>query len=87
MILAALGTCQEITCRAYATALGIPLDNVSVTLEGELDLRGFFGVDDSVRAGFQKIDGTVKLEPNADAATLQTLRDAARRGERTLPRS
>ena len=76
LILAALGTCQEITYRAYATALGIPLDNVSVTLEGELDLRGFFGVDDSVRAGYQKISGTVKLESNADEATLQTLRDA-----------
>ena len=76
LILAALGTCQEITYRAYATALGIPLDNVSVSLEGELDLRGFFGVDESVRAGYQKITGTVTLESSADEATLQSLRDA-----------
>ena len=32
LILAALGTCQEITYRAYATALGIPLDSVAVKL-------------------------------------------------------
>ena len=28
IVLAALGTCQEITYRAYATALGIPLERV-----------------------------------------------------------
>ena len=44
IVLAALGTCQEITYRAYATALGIPLERVSVVLDGEVDLRGFLGV-------------------------------------------
>lgn len=76
LILAALGTCQEITYRAYATALGIPLDGVSVKLEGEIDLQGFFGVDDSVRPGYRKITGTVYLESSADEATLKQLRDA-----------
>src|SRR6185295_10054043 len=51
LVLAALATCQEITYRAYATALGIPLESVSVKLEGALDLRGFFAVKDDVRAG------------------------------------
>lgn len=76
LILAALGTCQEITYRAYATALGIPLEHVAVTLEGDMDLQGFFGVDESVRAGFQRITGTVKLESSADEATLEMLRNA-----------
>src|SRR5580658_7522060 len=48
LVLAALATCQEITYRAYATALGIPLESVSVKLEGALDLRGFFAVKDGV---------------------------------------
>lgn len=30
-----LATCQEITYRLHADALGIPLDDVSVKLEGE----------------------------------------------------
>ncbi|MGD9539270.1 MAG: OsmC family protein [Alphaproteobacteria bacterium] len=76
LILAALGTCQEITYRAYATALGIPLDGVSVKLEGDIDLRGFFAVDDSVRPGYGAIRGTVTLESSADEATLQALRQA-----------
>jgi len=74
LVLAALATCQEITYRAYATALGIPLDSVSVKLEGALDLRGFFGVKDDVRAGFRDIRGTVDLKSSASAADLAKLK-------------
>ncbi len=76
LILAALGSCQEITYRAYATALGIPLEKVSVTLDGDIDLRGFFGVDDSVRPGYGEIKGTVTLTSTAAEADLHKLRDA-----------
>lgn len=75
LILASLGACQEITYRAFATALGIPLDRVSVKLEGDIDLRGFFAVDESVRPGYQKIRGTVHLESSASDAQLSELRD------------
>jgi len=76
LILAALGSCQEITYRAYATALGIPLNSVSVTVEGDIDLRGFFAVDDSVRAGYEAIRGKVHLESSASEEQLQLLRNA-----------
>ncbi len=76
LVLAALGTCQEITYRAYAAALGIPLEHVSVTLEGDIDFRGFFAVDDSVRPGYQKLRGTVHITSSADAGTLEQLRQA-----------
>ena len=76
LILAALGTCQEITYRAYAAALGIPLEHVSVTLEGDIDLRGFFAVDESVRPGYQKLRGTVRVVSSADEETLETLQQA-----------
>lgn len=74
LILAALGSCQEITYRAYATAMGIPLDSVSVDLAGDIDLRGFFAVDESVRSGYQNIRGTVNLVSSASEADLQKLR-------------
>lgn len=74
-VLAALATCQEITYRAYATALGIPLEGVSVKLEGSLDLRGFFAVKDDVRAGYNQVRGTVHLKSLAPAADLAKLKD------------
>ena len=73
LILGALGSCQEITYKAYATAMGIPLDSVSVELTGNIDLRGFFAVDDSVRAGYENITGTVTIESSASAEALQQL--------------
>jgi putative redox protein len=75
LVLAALATCQEITYRAYATALGIPLESVSVKLEGSLDLRGFFAVKDDVRAGFSEVRGVVDLKSSASAADLAKLKD------------
>lgn len=76
LVLAALGSCQEITYRAFATALGIPLDAVSVELRGELDLRGFFAVDPTVRPGYQRIQGTVHLRSeSATPEQLQRLRE------------
>ena len=76
LVLAALGTCQEITYRAYATAMGIPLDSVSVDLTGDIDLRGFFGVAESVRSVYQAIRGTVNIVSSASEADLQKLRAA-----------
>jgi putative redox protein len=72
--LLALASCQEITYRLHADHLGIPLDSVAVSLEGDLDLRGFFGVDHDVRPGFREIRGTVTLQSPAPAADLERLR-------------
>ena len=75
VILAALGSCQEITYRAFATAMGIELDKVSVELEGDIDFRGFFAVDESVRPGLDTIRVVVKIESNAPADELEKLRE------------
>lgn len=74
-LLAALATCQEVTYRLYADALRIPLDGVSVKLEGGLDLRGFLGVDDDVRPGFLAITGTVTLVSPASDEELARLKE------------
>ncbi len=79
LVLAALASCQEITYRAYATALGVPLDSVSVSLEGRLDLRGFFAVSDVARPGFTGVRGAVTLKSSAspeDLAKLKAVVDA-----------
>lgn len=77
--LAALATCQEITYRLHADALGIPLRDVSVQLEGELDLRGFFGAAQNVRPGFLRVSGSVSFDSPAskeDLARLKAVVDA-----------
>lgn len=73
--LAALATCQEITYRLHAAALGIPLTDVSVRLEGDLDLCGFFKAADGVRPGFKEIRGTVHFDSSASPEDLKRLKE------------
>jgi uncharacterized OsmC-like protein len=72
LVLAALGTCQEIVYATYARVLGIPLDGVDVSAEGRLDLRGFFGVAD-VAPGFQDVRFTVDIASAAPAEEIARL--------------
>ena len=71
VIVASLGTCQEITYKAYAQAMSIPLKSVSLDLKGTIDMRGFFSVDPNVRPGIQEITGVATVETSADVTTEQ----------------
>lgn len=73
-VLVALASCQEITYRLYADNLGIPLDKVSVAIEGDLDLRGFFAVEDGVRSGYEAIRANVTLEGPASEGDYERLK-------------
>ena len=75
LVLAALGSCQEITYRAFATAMGITLDAISVEMHGDIDFRGFFAVDERVRPGFERISATVTIESDASPEALEQLRE------------
>ncbi|MGO4103435.1 OsmC family protein [Leifsonia sp. YAF41] len=66
--LGALISCQIVVYRLYAQNLGIRVDSISAEAEGDLDVRGLFGVDDSVRPGFSAIRLTVRVTgPESDA--------------------
>jgi uncharacterized OsmC-like protein len=60
-LLASLGACQVITFQVWADKLGIQLDAVDIALTGEIDLRGFFGLAEGVRPGFQSVEVSVQL--------------------------
>lgn len=76
VLLAALGSCQEITYRAYATAMGIPIGKISASVEGDIDFRGFFGVDESVRAGYKNIRIVMEIESEASDEQIDALKQA-----------
>lgn len=75
LVLAALGTCQEITYRAFATALGIPLESVAVTVEGDIDFRGFFAIEETIRPGFGALRVKAVVKSSAAPAELARLRE------------
>lgn len=72
LVLAALGTCQEIVYATYARVLGIPLNGVEVSAEGRLDLRGFFGVAEEP-AGFKDVTYAVAIDSPASQEEISRL--------------
>jgi len=71
--LAALGSCQAITYRVWAAQLGIKLDKVEIGIDGDIDLRGFFGIDDRIRAGFNAVRINVSLSGPEQATRYEEL--------------
>ena len=61
-VLGVLAACQAITYRVWAARMGIALERVRVTVDGDIDLNGFFGLDDAARAGFTAIRVNVELD-------------------------
>lgn len=71
--LAGLLSCQVVTYRFWAVKLGIPLEDVAVDVEGDLDVRGFFGLDDAVRPGFGEVRVRVTLSGPAEPERYREL--------------
>lgn len=65
-LLAALASCLNATLIYHASARGIQVEGLELEMEGDIDLRGFLGIDESVRNGFQNI--RVKCKVKADAS-------------------
>ncbi len=75
ILLAALGTCQEIMYAALASVMDIPLDECKVKLVGDLDVRGLLGMgkDDGIPPGFTNISYETHIKSSADKNDLQAL--------------
>lgn len=77
--LGALISCQVVVYRLYAQALGIQVDEIDITAEGDLDVRKLFGLDEDVRAGFSAIRLNITItgpEPDQRYQELRATVDA-----------
>ena len=54
-LLKALAACVTTSIVYHAAARGIVIEELETTVEGHIDLRGFLGIDRSVRNGYQAI--------------------------------
>ncbi len=74
--LASLLSCQIVTWRFWAEKLGIAVDEITARAEGDLDVQGFFGLDDNVRAGFQEVRVVVTVSGPETPERYRELQDA-----------
>ena len=69
--LTALNGCLITALIYHAAAQGIKIDEVESSLEGDADLRGFLGIDDSVRNGYERINVTFRIKSDAPEEKLK----------------
>lgn len=81
--LAALAGCLTTSLVYHASAKGIVIEEVESTLSGDLDLRGFLGMDDSIRNGYQQIQ--VKFQVKAPGVSKETLRELVELAQKRSP--
>lgn len=72
-LLHALASCLTTSMVAHAAVRGIDIDELESELEGDIDLQGFLGLDESVPKGYTAI--RVKFRVKADSASLDSLRE------------
>jgi uncharacterized OsmC-like protein len=63
-LLHGLASCMATAIAYHAAARGIRVEQIESQLEGDIDLRGFLGLDEKVRPGYKQI--RVKLRVKAD---------------------
>jgi uncharacterized OsmC-like protein len=75
VLLAALGHCISNGFAMYGAAMGIPVDSVTIDLEGDIDLQGMLMLPEpgKVRPGFQEIRATYSVKSKASREQLEKL--------------
>ena len=73
-VLAALGNCLAVGYAANATAAGIEIKDLSIDLEGDVDLHTFLGLAQG-NAGYSGITVKVNIDCDASPADLEALHD------------
>lgn len=76
-VFAALAGCLTTSLVYHAAAQGITIEAVESSFEGDLDLRGFLGLSDRVRNGYETIRVTFDIKADAPAEKLQELIELA----------
>jgi uncharacterized OsmC-like protein len=78
-VLHALAGCLTTSLVYHAAAQGIKIDAVESKFEGDLDLRGFLGMNDDVRNGYENIRVTFKIKADAPEEKLKELCELAQK--------
>ena len=71
--LTALAACVTTALVYHAAAKGIKLNAVESRLEGDIDLRGFLGISDEVRRGYDNVRIYYKIDADVPDEQLEEL--------------
>jgi uncharacterized OsmC-like protein len=61
-LIAALNACMTVGYVAQCAVRGIALQSLTIETDGEIDLRGFLGIDPAVPQGYENLSFTVRIK-------------------------
>ena len=73
LLMASVNACMMVGYVAGASLKGIALDSVEIRTRGEIDLRGFLGLDDAVPPGYDQIDYEVRIKGDGCSADFEEI--------------
>lgn len=79
MLMAALNACMMVGYVVGAAVEGITLEKVEIETSGALDLRGFLGIDPTVRPGYESMHYTVRIRGDGTPEQFEKIHDTVRR--------
>ena len=71
----AFNACIMVGYVVGAAVNGITLEQVEIETRGELDLRGFLGIDSTVRPGYEAIQYTVRIKGDGTPEQFQKIHE------------
>jgi len=74
-LMTALNACVMVGYVAGAAIRGIRLESLELVTEGALDLRGFLGIDATVKPGYDRIRYTVRIKGNGTAEQFREIHE------------
>ena len=75
-LIAALNACMIVGYVAQCTVRGITLESLAIETKGEIDLRGFLGIDPSVPPGYENLSYTVRIKGKATGEQFAEIHQA-----------
>jgi uncharacterized OsmC-like protein len=75
MLMTALNACIMVGYVAGAAVKGIKLERVEIATKGQLDLRGFLGLDETVAPGYETIHYVVRIKGNGTPAQFREIHE------------
>jgi uncharacterized OsmC-like protein len=74
-LLAALNACMIVGYTALCALQGIALKKLEITTEGDIDLRGFFGLDPSIAPGYRALRTRVVIKGDGTEEQFQRIHE------------
>lgn len=75
-LMAALNACMTVGYVAQCAIRGITLESLEIETEGEIDIRGFLGIDPDVAAGYESLNYTVRIKGDGTEEQFAEIHEA-----------